>query len=100
MSGGLHPEKRPYYSILEDQLSEANARIAELQQSATTLEKVLSLVRSSLMEHGDCKSHLRYSNGLPMACAACMARIKLSEIVSEWKGPIVKVAAALAAKEE
>lgn len=32
MSDGLHPEKRPYYSILEDQLAEANAKIAQLEQ--------------------------------------------------------------------
>lgn len=47
MSDGLHPEKRPYYSILEDQLSAANAKIAKLEKSATTLQQLEELLEKS-----------------------------------------------------
>lgn len=65
----------------------------QLAASERELTNVLSLVRSTFMEHGLCEPRSR------KACSACNARDKLREIIEAWKGPKVTVCNANAGSE-
>lgn len=65
----------------------------QLAASERELTNVLSLVRSTFMEHGLCEPRSR------KACSACNARDKLREIIEAWKGPKVTVYNANAGSE-
>lgn len=51
--------------------------------------QVMDALRRSKMKHGDCKSGERYG-GIPKACTACMALLKLEKMLSEYKGRTVR----------
>ena len=53
--------------------------------------RLMSALRYSRMQHGDCKSTERY-NGTPMACTACMAIQALDKELAEYKGRTVRLA--------
>lgn len=47
--------------------------------------RLMTAIRRSRQEHGDCKSGERYG-GVPKACSACMAQIEIDEMLKEYKG--------------
>lgn len=53
-------------------------------------EEVMSALRDCMGQHGDCKSGKRYG-GVPMACTACMAELKLVELGAAWRGRKVRL---------
>lgn len=62
---------------------------AELSQEA--FHQLMGAVKNSRMEHGDCKSGKRYG-GIPKACTACMANLRIEEMVAAYKGRMVRLA--------
>lgn len=55
------------------------------------LYDVMDALKKSRMRHGDCKSGKRYG-GVPKACTACMANLKLDELLAAYKGRPVRLA--------
>jgi hypothetical protein len=53
--------------------------------------QVMQALRDSRMEHGDCNSGKRY-RGIPRACTACMAKLKLDELLAAYRGRKVRLA--------
>lgn len=47
--------------------------------------EVMDALKRSKRPHGDCKSGERYG-GKPLACSACMAKLKIDEMMANYKG--------------
>lgn len=65
--------------------------IKEMQKLLNKYHNVMSALKRSRMEHGDCKSGKRYG-GVPRACTACMAQRELDEALAGYKGRMVRIA--------
>lgn len=89
-----HDKQPQFIADLEEVLAKAQPASEELRAENERLrvehENVMDLLRRSFMEHGDCKSGERYG-GLPKACTACMAQLKLRELSQQWKGRQVRL---------
>ena len=76
-------------TTLSDTERLCNAWLSEHQNHFVNYEKMyhdlMENVKRSQMDHGDCESGSRY-NGVPRACTACMAKIELDKIISNYKG--------------
>lgn len=53
--------------------------------------ELMDVLRRSRMPHGDCNSGERYG-GVPKACAACMANIRIQEELRAYKGRTIRLA--------
>lgn len=70
---------------------ERSAVLEQLAESEEKFHQVMQALRDSRMGHGDCKSGKRYG-GIPKACTACMAKLKLDELLAAYKGRKVRLA--------
>lgn len=63
--------------------------MSELRDIQSQYDDVMEDLKRSYMKHGDCESGKRYG-GVPMACTACMAKLRLKERADKWRGRIVR----------
>jgi hypothetical protein len=69
-------------------VNERNTASDKASHLQRRLDDLMDLLRQSAMEHGDCNSGERYG-GIPKACTACMAKLKLDDLRTQWKGRMV-----------
>ena len=91
-SGTIDERMASISLLLHDRECTIDDQRQEIKRMMMDRDYILNAVRASFQKHGDCDSGTRY-NGVPRACTACMATIKLKEMLNEWKGGIVRLSA-------
>jgi len=71
--------------VLDAATSETKYQLME-----EAFHQTMDMLRRSRMRHGDCNSGQRYG-GTPKACSACMANLRLDELLKAYKGRPIKV---------